>query len=144
MKPFEERYQNFFKKITTPKQMQIQIKETILNQQKSKKNTFRFAIAAVILAFLLISSIVGVTAYTFVKHHKTVKNNEYFKSVEVYQDKIDADVNVSDIKDKKNYTRSEIENLLGIKILKNNFIKSDQFKLHSFLENIGKIKKRII
>ena len=139
MKKFEERYKNYFENVHVPVSKKNKIMENVLNK-KRQKYTFKFAyVLPIAICVFLLGGVIGVTANTIVKHHKTIRNSEYLKSIEVFQDKIDADVNVSDIKDTKNYTRSEIENLFGIKILKNSLIDNDMFQLQTFIENNQKI-----
>lgn len=135
MKKFEKIYKDYLNNINLTSEEKIEIKEKVT---KNNKNIFIFkfvSIPTIFISMLFISGILVVTANSVARYFKVQEN----KSVMIENDKLNIDCN-SDVFNKKTiFTHEELENLFGIKILKNSKINSNLYKLSNIKSNGEKV-----
>ncbi len=152
MKKYEKKYQEYFHAVNLTKEEKKEIKENIIKKDK-KKVIFRFAsIPTILICVLFIGGVIAVTANSITRQFKVQEGNR----VVMENEKLDIDIEADSLDKEKIYTREELENLLGIKILKNskignyfkigrNSLKANNGKLaRVYFENVNQNGKRII
>lgn len=124
-KEFEKMYKDYFDNFSLTKEEKIKMKENIM---KTKKSKFIFKLAyipTVLICLLLIGGIMAVTANQATRQFRVENGSR----VIMENDRLDIDINADILKNKTFYTREELENLFGIKILKNRKIDNNFYKL---------------
>lgn len=142
MKKFENMYKKYMDNVELSNNELNIIKDNIINKN-SKKFIFKTAYITPILICIVAVGLISVSATSIVKHFNvTIEDREGEK--EVYKNalsdaKIDLDVTSDILKKDSYYSSDDIENLLGIKILKTKKIKTNMFKLTNLIDKDNKI-----
>lgn len=142
MKKFENMYKKYMDNVELSNNELNIIKDNIINKN-SKKFIFKPAYITPILICIVAVGLISVSATSIVKHFNvTIEDREGEK--EVYKNalsdaKIDLDVTSDILKKDSYYSSDDIENLLGIKILKTKKIKTNMFKLTNLIDKNNKI-----
>ena len=142
MKKFENMYKKYMDNVELSNNELNIIKDNIINKN-SKKFIFKPAYITPILICIVAVGLISVSATSIVKHFNvTIEDREGEK--EVYKNalsdaKIDLDVTSDILKKDSYYSSDDIENLLGIKILKTKKIKTNMFKLTNLIDKDNKI-----
>ena len=142
MKKFENMYKKHIDNVELSNNELNIIKDNIINKN-TKKVIFKPAYITTILICIVAVGLISVSAASIIKHFNVITEdregeNEVYKKA-LSDAKLDLDI-TSDILKKDNYYSStDIENLLGVKILKNKKIKTNTFQLTNLVDKNNKI-----
>lgn len=136
-----KRYKDYFNNINLTKEEKIKMKENIMKEDKNKKKfIFKLAsIPTIFICVLLIGGAIAVTANSIIRQFKVQEGNR----VVMENEKLDIDIDEDILNKTTYYTHESLENLFGIKILKNSKLDNYFFKIgdYSLKTNNGKLSR---